>query len=308
VINMKKMKDEFRISLVPLDNIIDDSNCRSEMSLIGIERLAGSMKSCGLLQPVAVRDNGDGTFFLIFGHRRLAAAKKLGWKDIRAIVYNDTKEDIVNLLENLQREDLSARDIALAIYNLLQKKNISRISLAQILGKDKSYISRMVKLAKLILQYGEKVSFTKLRASTYWELLNRPDLLEDAERGEWGQKEARNRAKVLKKDVSRTKPVPKPSVSTSQMPNQLQSQPIQVELAQDQHNTYEPITIRQDGFHIHPFDFSISMNTNIDLIIEKMMELNNKLEHVIRQLQRGWDGVVESDMEISASRLVEGNR
>src|SRR5450755_2290772 len=78
-----------------------------------IDELAASLTAYGLLQPVIVRPRARG-YDLIAGHRRLAAAQKLGWETIPAIVREDnaTQSDILQMVENLQRKDLSAEEEA----------------------------------------------------------------------------------------------------------------------------------------------------------------------------------------------------
>src|SRR5258707_15899848 len=76
--------------------------------LPAIDELAGSLREHGLLQPIVVRRTGAG-YELIAGHRRLEAAKTLGWTEIAAVVRDETDDQayILTLVENLQREDLT---------------------------------------------------------------------------------------------------------------------------------------------------------------------------------------------------------
>ena len=82
--------------------------------LEGIDELAASIAEHQLLQPVVVRRRGRSGYELIAGHRRLEAVKKLGWTEIPAVVRDETsaKAYILTLVENLQREDLTPRELS----------------------------------------------------------------------------------------------------------------------------------------------------------------------------------------------------
>lgn len=76
--------------------------------------LAKAIASQGLLQPILVRPHGDGRFAVVSGHRRFAAVQSLGWRTIPAVVRSMDEEEayLLNLTENVQREDLSPGEVA----------------------------------------------------------------------------------------------------------------------------------------------------------------------------------------------------
>ncbi|APH06781.1 nucleoid occlusion protein [Bacillus weihaiensis] len=115
-----------------------------------IEELALTIRTHGIIQPIVVREI-DGKFELIAGERRWRAVQTLGWEFIPAIVkdFNDTETASVALIENLQREELSSIEEAVAYAKLLELHNLTQEALAQRLGKGQSTIANKLRLLKL---------------------------------------------------------------------------------------------------------------------------------------------------------------
>ncbi|PLR67697.1 MULTISPECIES: nucleoid occlusion protein [Bacillaceae] len=115
-----------------------------------IEELSLTIRTHGIIQPIVVRQV-DGRYEIIAGERRFRAVKKLGWETIPAIVkdFNDTETASVALIENLQREELSAIEEAVAYAKLLELHDLTQEALAQRLGKGQSTIANKLRLLKL---------------------------------------------------------------------------------------------------------------------------------------------------------------
>ncbi|GIM45891.1 nucleoid occlusion protein [Collibacillus ludicampi] len=115
-----------------------------------IEELSQTIRTHGLIQPIVVRKKGD-TYELIAGERRWRAAKKLGLKTIPAIVreMSDSHAASVALIENLQREGLTAIEEAIAYQQLIELHQLTQESLAQRLGKGQSTIANKLRLLNL---------------------------------------------------------------------------------------------------------------------------------------------------------------
>jgi ParB family transcriptional regulator, chromosome partitioning protein len=92
--------------------------------LDGIDELADSLRDYGLLQPVVVRRVGA-DYELIAGHRRIEAARALGWAEIAAVVRDesDSQAYLLTLTENLQRQNLSPREEAAALDRLASENS-----------------------------------------------------------------------------------------------------------------------------------------------------------------------------------------
>ncbi|MDQ0257570.1 ParB family chromosome partitioning protein [Evansella vedderi] len=115
-----------------------------------IDELAQTIKTHGIIQPIVVRVRDD-QFEIIAGERRWRAVKKLGWETIPAVIkeFNDSQTASVALIENLQREGLTAIEEAVAYAKLLEIHNLTQESLAQRLGKGQSTIANKLRLLHL---------------------------------------------------------------------------------------------------------------------------------------------------------------
>jgi ParB family chromosome partitioning protein len=116
-----------------------------------IEELAQTIRTHGIIQPIIVRKMTEGQFEIIAGERRWRAVQSLGWVTIPAIVkqFNDTETASVALIENLQREELTPIEEAVAYAKLIELHNLTQEALAQRLGKGQSTIANKLRLLKL---------------------------------------------------------------------------------------------------------------------------------------------------------------
>ncbi|TDF94353.1 nucleoid occlusion protein [Paenibacillus piri] len=115
-----------------------------------IDELCQTIKTHGVIQPIVVRIRNN-TYELIAGERRWRAVKKLGLDTIPAIVrdFNDSQAASIALIENLQREGLTAIEEAIAYQQLIDLHNLTQESLAQRLGKSQSTIANKIRLLHL---------------------------------------------------------------------------------------------------------------------------------------------------------------
>jgi ParB family transcriptional regulator, chromosome partitioning protein len=116
-----------------------------------IEELSQTIEAHGIIQPIVVRSIGENQYELIAGERRWRAVQKLGWEKIPAIVkeMDDSQTASVALIENLQREELTAIEEAMAYAKLLELHGLTQEGLAQKLGKGQSTIANKLRLLKL---------------------------------------------------------------------------------------------------------------------------------------------------------------
>ncbi|CAM4008207.1 nucleoid occlusion protein [Cohnella lubricantis] len=119
-----------------------------------IEELCQTIKTHGVIQPIVVRIR-NGKHEIIAGERRWRAVTRLGMEQIPAIVreINDSQAASIALIENLQREGLTAIEEAVAYHKLMELHQLTQESLAQRLGKSQSTIANKIRL----LQLGEEV-------------------------------------------------------------------------------------------------------------------------------------------------------
>ena len=115
-----------------------------------IIELSQTIKTHGIIQPIVVRFRNE-RYEIIAGERRWRAAKKMGLKKIPAIVreLNDSQAASIALIENLQREGLTAIEEAIAYQKLIDLHQLTQESLAQRLGKSQSTIANKIRLLQL---------------------------------------------------------------------------------------------------------------------------------------------------------------
>lgn len=139
-------------SYISIDAIeLNPAQPRTEFNQEALEELAQSIKTYGLIQPITVRPIENGKYQLISGERRLRASKLAGKDKIPA--YVRTVDDVLAvqmaLVENIQREDLNAIEIAYSYQRLIDECGLSQEELSQNVGKKQSTISNYMRLLKL---------------------------------------------------------------------------------------------------------------------------------------------------------------
>ncbi|MFP7298420.1 nucleoid occlusion protein [Neobacillus niacini] len=139
------------IKKIPIDRIVPNRfQPRTVFDDEKIEELSQTIHTHGIIQPIVVRQF-EGNYEIIAGERRYRAMKKLGWDEAPAIIknYSDTETASVALIENLQREELSPIEEAIAYGKLLELHNLTQEALAQRLGKGQSTVANKLRLLKL---------------------------------------------------------------------------------------------------------------------------------------------------------------
>src|SRR5256714_59800 len=116
-----------------------------------LQELAQSIKLHDIIQPVTVSKLHGNKYRLISGERRLRAAKIAGLKDIPAFLRQANDQEILELalLENLQREDLNAMEIALSYKRMMEELNHTQEEVAERMGKDRTTVTNYIRLLKL---------------------------------------------------------------------------------------------------------------------------------------------------------------
>ena len=137
---------------VPLDQIeINPKQPRRDFDETALSELAASIKLHDIIQPLTVSKLPNGKYRLIAGERRLRAAKIAGLKDLPVYLRqaNDSELLELALLENLQREDLNAIEIALSYKRLMDELDYTQEQVAERMGKERSTVTNYIRLLKL---------------------------------------------------------------------------------------------------------------------------------------------------------------
>ncbi len=150
---------------------------RSHFDEEALASLTASIRELGVLQPVLVRDAGDGTYELIAGERRWRAAKRAGLSVIPAVVRDasDTASLEQALVENLHREDLNPLEEAAAYQQLLDDFSLTHEEVARRVGKSRAAVSNTLRLFQLPAAVQRLVNDGELTAGHARALLGTPD-------------------------------------------------------------------------------------------------------------------------------------
>lgn len=140
------------IQEISIDNIVPNPDQpRRDFDEESLEELASSIRELGIVQPLTLRLADDGTHQIIAGERRWRAARKAGLASVPAYVRtaNDMEVTEMALIENIQREDLNAVEVALAFKKLIDVYNLTQERLSERLGKKRTTIANHLRLLKL---------------------------------------------------------------------------------------------------------------------------------------------------------------
>lgn len=154
---------------------------RSEIKEEDLRSLVNSIKTDGIIQPVAVRKKGD-EYQLIVGERRFRAAKVAGLKEIPATLRNVSDLEMLKfaLIENLERKDLNAVEQAGAFKRLIEEFGFTQQQVGESVGKDRSTVTnviRLLSLPKKIREYIEQNRISEGHARALLSLGERPEVL-----------------------------------------------------------------------------------------------------------------------------------
>jgi ParB family transcriptional regulator, chromosome partitioning protein len=124
---------------------------RREFDAEALQELATSIRNIGVIQPISLRKMADDTYQIIAGERRFRASKIAGLDRIPAYIKTAEDDAVMEmaLIENIQREDLNAIEIALAFQKLQEIYNLTQEKLSERLGKKRTTIANYIRLLKL---------------------------------------------------------------------------------------------------------------------------------------------------------------
>ncbi|MBF1444869.1 MAG: ParB/RepB/Spo0J family partition protein [Prevotella nigrescens] len=143
------------INEVPIDQIeANPDQPRREFDPVALEELANSIKQLGLVQPITLRQLDEHKFQIIAGERRWRASQLAGLTAIPAYIRTIKDENVMELalVENIQREDLNAIEIALAYEHLQEKSGLTQEKIAARVGKSRVAVTNYLRLLRLPAQ------------------------------------------------------------------------------------------------------------------------------------------------------------
>jgi ParB family chromosome partitioning protein len=150
---------------------------RTNFDADDLAELVHSVREFGVLQPIVVRDVGDGTYELIMGERRTRASREAGLESIPAVVRETSDENMLRdaLLENLHRSQLNPLEEASAYQQLLEDFGITQEELATRIGRSRPQISNTIRLLKLPIPVQQRVAAGVLSAGHARAILSLSD-------------------------------------------------------------------------------------------------------------------------------------
>ena len=140
------------ISEIPLQYIYaNPDQPRHDFDAEALEELAQSIKEHGVISPITLRKNASNNYMIIAGERRYRASKMAGLETIPAYVRTAKDEQVMEwaLIENIQREDLNAIEIALAYQKLMDDHQLTQEKMADRVGKKRATVANYLRLLKL---------------------------------------------------------------------------------------------------------------------------------------------------------------
>lgn len=145
----KKVEANLQIDINSIDGNPFQPRTRFDSQALG--ELAASIRQVGIVVPLTVRETGDGRYQLIAGERRLRAARMAGLTHVPAYVRtaDDTAMLEMALVENIQREDLDAVEVAITYQRLIEECSLTQEQLSDRVGKQRSTVSNYLRLLRL---------------------------------------------------------------------------------------------------------------------------------------------------------------
>ena len=124
---------------------------RRDMSQVALEELATSIRQQGIIQPIVVRPLSGGGYEILAGERRWRAARLAGLTQVPCLIKDvaDQEAMAIGLIENIQREDLNVIEESRALSRLIEEFGFTHLSVAEAVGKSRSTVSNLLRLAQL---------------------------------------------------------------------------------------------------------------------------------------------------------------
>lgn len=145
----KKVEANLQIAIDSID--ANPFQPRTRFDEQALQELAASIKQLGIVQPLTVRETGGGRFQLIAGERRLRAARLAGLTHVPAFIRTADDQAMLELalVENIQREDLDAVEVAISYQRLVEECKLTQEQLSDRVGKQRSTVANYMRLLKL---------------------------------------------------------------------------------------------------------------------------------------------------------------
>jgi ParB family chromosome partitioning protein len=153
--------------VVSIDKLAEDP--KNERKTVNhIEEMVASVKAHGIIEPITVVALDDGRYQIVTGHRRYRAAKLAGLGQVEILIRDQDDQRtrrIKSLISNIQRENVPALELAEAIRALVEQEQLAQEQVAEQLGKDKTWVSQILRILDLPAELKRKVETSQLLLS-----------------------------------------------------------------------------------------------------------------------------------------------
>ena len=150
---------------------------RTQFEKDALIELSNSIKELGIIQPVTVRKLGYGKYQLISGERRFRASQIAGLTEVPAFIRiaNDQEMLEMALVENIQRQDLDAIEVAFSYQKLIEECNLTQEKMSERVGKKRSTVANYLRLLKLPAQWVwvDGLNYLMRTANPFWMTISR---------------------------------------------------------------------------------------------------------------------------------------
>ena len=170
--------DRSSATLLPIESMVPNPDQpRRNFDRAALEELAASIRAKGIIQPIVVRPMPDGTFQIVAGERRWRAAQLAMLHVVPSVVKTFTDDEVLEIaiIENIQRQELSAIEEAAAFRQLMDRFGHTQEQLSEALGKSRSHVANTLRLLNLPESVQDMVRNGKLTAGHARALLGAPD-------------------------------------------------------------------------------------------------------------------------------------
>lgn len=195
------------IKEIPVDLIdVNPFQPRTTFDQEALDELAGSIRELGIIQPITVRMTDDGRYQIISGERRTRASKLAGLSQIPAYVRKADDQGMLEmaLVENIQRQDLDAIEIAISYQRLIDECNFTQDTLSGRVGKKRATIGNYIRLLNLPIeiQSGVRRGVIGMGHARALVAIDDPEaqlrIFEEAVSGEWSVRQIEERVRILR--------------------------------------------------------------------------------------------------------------
>lgn len=140
---------------IAIESVVPNPNQpRTDFNEQALEELAESIRTLGVIQPITVKKEVNGRYVIISGERRWRASQRAGAETIPAYIRDVDDQTVLemSIVENIQRQDLNAIEVALSFRRLIEECDLTQDLLAERIGKKRSTVANYMRLLKLPLQ------------------------------------------------------------------------------------------------------------------------------------------------------------